>query len=62
MNRYIKLHYGLIKFLQVELKKKRTSKEFVFFLRDILKAYFSQLIRLYNDMFLIFDVDYRRSK
>ena len=62
MNNFIKLHWGLIRFLNKELRKKRTSRETVFFLKDILKVYFTQLIKLYNNMFLVFDTDYQKQK
>ena len=58
----IKLHWGLIKFLRVELKKKRTLKEFILFLKEITKAYFTQLLNLFKSLFLIFNAEYRKQK
>lgn len=58
----IKVHLGLLKYLVIELKKKRTPKELIFFLRDILKRYFAVILQEYKNSFLILDPEYRKQK
>jgi len=62
MIKLIKLHVGLYRYLKIELNKKRTFRELVLFLLITIKAYFKELIRLYNTLFLIFDKEYRFQK
>lgn len=58
----IQMHYSLIKYLNVELRKKRTSKELVYFLRDVLKNYCKVNLKLFKDLFLVFDPEYQKQK
>lgn len=60
--RFIKLHFGLIKYLKLELPKKQNPKEIVLFLKQVLVVYIKELIKLYKDLFLIFDKTYRKQK
>ena len=60
--RLIKLHLGLIKYLRIELKKKKTSSQLVHFFKDVIKAYLKELLRLYKNLFLIFDENYKTQK
>ena len=53
--RLIKLHIGLFRYIKIELKKKRTLKQFVKFVKELIVAYIKELIKLYKDLFLIFD-------
>jgi len=62
MIKLFKLHVSLFKYLQAELKKKRTTKELVYFLRDLVKAYFREIIKLYKELFLSFDPEYKKKK
>jgi cyclophilin family peptidyl-prolyl cis-trans isomerase len=58
----IKLHLGLVKYLIQELPKKKTPKEVVNFLHLLTKSYFKELLRLYKNVFLVFDKDYQAKK
>ena len=58
----IKMHYGLILYLNKELRKKRTLRELIYFLRDLLKRYFQVNLGEYKKLFLILDPDYRKQK
>jgi hypothetical protein len=62
IKRLFKLHIGLIKFLNKELRNKRTPKELIHFLRDIGKQYFNVLFQEYKNLFLIFDKHYQEQK
>ena len=58
--RLIKLHIGLFRYIKIELKKKRTLKQFVKFVKELVVAYIKELIKLYKDLFLILDADYQK--
>jgi len=58
----IKLHLGLVKYLIQELPKKKSLKEIIKFLHLIAKSYFKELLRLYKNIFLVFDKDYQAKK
>ena len=58
----IKLHKFLVKYLIQELPKKKTPKEVVNFLHLLAKSYFKELLRLYKNVFLVFDKDYQAKK
>jgi methionine salvage enolase-phosphatase E1 len=58
--RLIKLHIGLFRYIKIELKKKRTPKQFVKFVKELIVAYIKELIKLYKDLFLILDADYQK--
>ena len=60
--KFIKLHIGLIKFLQSESKRKRTPKKLIYFLKEVGQAYLKELLKLYKELFLIFDSTYREQK
>ena len=62
IKRLFQLHIGLIKFLNKELRNKKTSKQLVYFLRDIGKQYFKVLIQEYKNLFLFFDKQYQEQK
>lgn len=62
MNQLIKMHLGLIKYFIKELPKKKTLKEIVEFLKQIIKVYLGELLRLYKSLFLIFDKEYQAKK
>jgi hypothetical protein len=55
----IKLHITIFKFLKEELKKKRTPKELVVFLKTITIQYFTVLGKEYKRLFNFLDKDYR---
>lgn len=58
----IQMHYGLIKYLNKELRNKRTPKELVYFFRDLAKRYFQVNLQEYKKLFLILDPEYRKQK
>lgn len=58
----IKLHLGLIRYIIKELPKKKTPKEIVEFLKQIILVYIKELIKLYKNLFLVFDKDYQDKK
>lgn len=60
MLKIIKLHLGLIKYLSIEIKKKRSLKEWVKFIFDLIKSYFRELYRLAKMSLNIFDANYRK--
>jgi len=62
MKQLIKLHIGFFKYLKAELPKKRTSKEIVEFLKQVIIIYLKELLKLYKNIFLIFDKDYQLKK
>jgi hypothetical protein len=62
MKQLIRLHLGLIKYLRIELKKKRTLRELILFLKQIIGVYLRELLKLYKNLFLIFDKDYQTKK
>lgn len=62
MLRIVQLHLGLFKYLRVELKKKRTSKVLVMFFKQLLLSYFRELLRLYKELFLLLDPDFKKQK
>jgi len=62
LNKVIKLHYALILFLVRELPKKRSPKEFVYFIRDVLKQYYKIHLQEYKNLLLLLDPEYRKQK
>ena len=62
MNQFINLNKSLVKFLKIELKKKRTPSKLVHFLYDVLKKYSNALLTLYKGVFLVFDKEYMKQK
>lgn len=59
MIRIVKLHLGLIKFIYIELKKKRTIQELIKFFRNLIGSYLKELLKLYKQLF---DMDYRKQQ
>ena len=62
INKIIQMHLGLIKYLNVELRKKRTLRELIYFLRDLAKRYFQVNLGEYKKLFLILDPEFRKQK
>jgi hypothetical protein len=62
LKKFIKLHHGLILFLYRELKKKRSPKELVYFLRDVAKQYIKIHVQEVQNLFKLFDPEYRKQK
>lgn len=63
MKGLIRLHIGLVKFIITELKKKKkTPKELLKFVKEIVKVYFKALGQEVKSWFLIFNKDYRKQK
>jgi hypothetical protein len=60
--RLIKVHLGLIQYLNVELRKKRTSAELIKFLKDLGERYCKVMLQEYKNLFLIFDKSYKEQK
>ena len=62
MLKVLRLHYALILFLNKELKKKRTIKQLLVFLRDIAKRYYEVHLQEYKKLFLNLDPEYLKQK
>jgi hypothetical protein len=62
LNKVIKLHYALILFLARELPKKRTPKEFVYFIRDVLKQYYKIHLQEYKNLLQLLDPEFRKQR
>jgi hypothetical protein len=58
----LKMHLGLLKYIIQELPKIKGLKNFILFFKTILKAYLKELLRLYKNVFLILDPEYRKQK
>jgi hypothetical protein len=56
------MHIGLFKFLSTELRKKRKSREWAKFFRQLGTQYGKELLRQYKTIFLQFDPDYIKQK
>ena len=61
MNQLIKLHLGLFKYLKGELPKKK-FREGLKFLISLVPVYLKELLKLYKNMFLVFDPTYQKQK
>ena len=62
ITKLVKMHIGLIKYLNVELRKKRTPKELVYFLWAIIKRYFQVNLQEFKNLFRVFDPEYNKQK
>ena len=62
MKQLVKLHLGLLKYLKVELPKKKNLKELIKFLYQVINIYLKEIIKLYKNLFLIFDKEYQVKK
>jgi uroporphyrinogen-III decarboxylase len=62
MFRFFKLHIGLYRYLKEELKKKRTLKELIKFLSEVGVSYLKETLKLYKNLFMIFNKEYRKQK
>jgi len=62
MIKFLKLNLGLIKFLNVELRKEKTSQEYIKFFKNIIIPYYKVNLQNYKDLFKIFDPEYRKQK
>ena len=62
MIKLFKLHISLFQYLKQELKKKRTPKELVYFLRDVAKQYIKIHVQEVQNLFKLFDPEYRKQK
>lgn len=62
MNNFIKLHSGLIKYLIRELPKRKKIKDIIIFLKQIGRAYLTELLRQYKTLFLVLDPEYQKQK
>ena len=62
MNRFFKLHVGLVGYIRAEIKKKKTIQQKIFFFRDLSKQYFSFIIEEYKHLFLYLDPLYNKQK
>jgi len=60
MLKIIKLHTGLVKFLRQQLPQQKSIRKVIIFLYKLTKnAYIPQLLRLYKDLFVNLDPEYR---
>ena len=57
-----KMHIGLVKYLIVEIPKRKTLKALIYFLRDVAKQYCKVNLKLYKDLFLVLDPEYNKQK
>ena len=62
MNKFIKLHIGLFKFLNVELRKKKTTKEYIHFFKTLGIQYFKVNLQNYKDLFKELDPVFRKQR
>jgi len=62
MFRIVQLHLGLLRYLRVELKKKRKLNELVRFFQALGKSYFRELLKLYKELFRQFDPEFQKQK
>jgi len=62
MKRLLQMHLSLVKYLYVELKKKRKSAEIVKFLKDTAIRYSQVMLLEYKKVWLVFDVEYQKQK
>jgi methionine salvage enolase-phosphatase E1 len=60
--RLVKLHLGLFTYLRIELKKSRKPNELVRFLQAVGKSYFQELLKLYKELFRLFDPEFQKQK
>ena len=61
MNKLLNLHINLFNFLRSGFKRKQTSKQLIYFLRNLFKSYFIELINLYR-YFFVYILDTERRK
>jgi len=62
MNNFIKLNLGLLKYIKLELKKKRKPNELVHFFGKLGKIYFTELLKLYKNLLIEFNPEYKKQK
>ena len=62
MNNFIKMHIGLFKYLNLELRKKKTLVEYIKFFRSLGIQYFKVNLQSYKDLFRILDPEFRKQK
>jgi hypothetical protein len=62
LRKIIKMHLGLIKYLNKELRVKRNLKQLIIFFRDLLKRYCQVNFQEYKNLFNILDPEYRKQK
>ena len=62
MMKFLKMNLSLIKFLMIELPKKKSIKEVVIFLKKIAVQYSKVLLQEYKNLFLFLDEDYQKQK
>ena len=62
MKRLIQLNLGLVKYLIKELPKQKSLKAIIKLLRSALVIYIKENIKMYKNLFLIFDVDYQKQQ
>ena len=62
MIKFLKLNLGLIKFLNVELRKKKTKKEYITLFKSIGVQYFKINLQNYKDLFRLLDPEYIKQK
>jgi methionine salvage enolase-phosphatase E1 len=60
--RLVKLHLGLFTYLRIELKKSRKPNELIRFLQAVGKSYFQELLKLYKELFRLFDPEFQKQK
>jgi hypothetical protein len=61
MLKLLQLHMGLLKYLKIELPKKKFL-EGVKFVISIVPVYLKELLKLYKNIFLIFNKEYQKQK
>jgi hypothetical protein len=61
MNQLIKLHLGLFRYLKNELPKKKFRGGLKFVI-SLVPVYLKEIVKIYKNLFLVFDKDYQEKK
>jgi hypothetical protein len=62
MKQLIKLHIGLFKYLRKELPKQKNLKKLIEFLKQIIGVYLRELLKLYKNLFLELDPEFKKQR
>lgn len=62
MKKLLQLNLGLIKYLLRELPKQKSLRVIIKLLKSVLVIYVKENIKLYKNLFLIFDADYQKQQ
>jgi len=62
MKRLLQLHLSLVKYLLVEIPKKKNLKDLIKFLKETITRYAKVMLQEYKNVWLVFDTDYQTQK